>query len=129
MKSAILKKYGGPETLIYYSNIQKPVITDPEQVLVRVTSVALSSLDVEVRNGEWEHLQDDDFQNQKRLVRIFSSFSFSVLDALSKKAATNPSSSSLLSAACSYPNRLARNRQKKKRKEKKKRKTNTDAES
>ena len=66
MKSAILKKYGGPETLIYYSNIQKPVVTDPEQVLVRVTSVALSSLDVEVRNGEWEHIQNDDFQNQNQ---------------------------------------------------------------
>ena len=62
MKTAILKQYGGPESLIYYTNIQKPIISNPEQVLIRITAVALSALDVEVRKGEWEKLQEIDFQ-------------------------------------------------------------------
>ena len=61
MKAAILKKYGGPESLIYYTNTKKPELSNSEQLLIRVTAVALSTLDAEVRNGDWEKIQDNNF--------------------------------------------------------------------
>ena len=61
MKAAILKKYGGPESLIYYTNTKKPELSNSEQLLIRVTAVALSTLDAEVRSGDWEKIQDNNF--------------------------------------------------------------------
>lgn len=61
MKAAILKKYGGPESLIYHTSTKKPELSNSEQLLIRVTAVALSTLDAQVRNGDWEKIQDSNF--------------------------------------------------------------------
>ena len=61
MKAAILKKLWRAKSLIYYTNTKKPELSNSEQLFDRVTAVALSTLDAEVRSGDWEKIQDNNF--------------------------------------------------------------------
>ena len=59
MRAAFVKEYGAAASaLVYSKTVAKPKITTTDGVLVRVRSAVLSSLDIEVRRGEWTYLMD-----------------------------------------------------------------------
>jgi NADPH:quinone reductase-like Zn-dependent oxidoreductase len=57
MRAAVIRDYGSSATsLVYSKSVQKPSVRCPDDVLVKIKTVALSALDVEVRRGEWKFL-------------------------------------------------------------------------